>query len=115
MVKKDREEDTGSNLFSEVEGCLDTLKRHISVIKSLLMEQPKGIIKISQETSLPEHKIRYSLRMLEKQHIITPSKEGAILTPEFIASREELVNLAKKFKEQAQSIYDELNGLLISK
>lgn len=102
-------------LFSEMEESLETLKRHISVIKTLLSEQPMGIIRISQETGLPEHKIRYSLRILERDSIISPSKEGAILTPEFIANREKLVQRAKRFNDEIQEIYQDLKGALLKK
>ncbi len=103
------------SLFSEIEDSLETLKRHISVIKTLLSEQPMGIIRISQETNLPEHKIRYSLRILERDNIISPSKEGAILTPEFIANRERIVQRAKKFNDDVQEIYQELKNVLLKK
>lgn len=103
------------SLFSEIEDSLETLRRHISVIKTLLMEQPMGIIRISQETNLPEHKIRYSLRILERDSIISPSKEGAILTPEFIADRERLVQRAKRFTDDVHEIYEELKNILLKK
>lgn len=103
------------SLFAEIEDSLETLKRHISVIKTLLTEQPMGIIRISQETGLPEHKIRYSLRILERDNIISPSKEGAILTPEFIADRERLVQRAKGFNDEVQEVYQQLKGILLKK
>ncbi len=103
------------SLFSEIEDSLETLKRHISVITTLLSEQPMGIIRISQETGLPEHKIRYSLRILERDNIISPSKEGAILTPEFIADRERLVQRAKVFTDDVQEVYQQLKSILLKK
>ena len=41
---------------------------------------PIGIIRLSQITGQPQHMIRYSLRTLEKDGIIKPSSQGAILT-----------------------------------
>lgn len=101
-----------ASLFSEIEESLETLKRHISVIRTLLKEQPMGIIRISQETRLPEHKIRYSLRILERDNIITPSKEGAKLTQEFIEGKSRLIKRSKDFFEEVEKVYRELTESL---
>ena len=53
--------DHATSLFREIKNDLETVKRHLSIIQTLLREQPVGIIKISHETGIPEHKIRYSL------------------------------------------------------
>ncbi len=98
------------SIFREVENDVETLNRHIAVIKVLLREQPIGIIKLSQETGIPEHKIRYSLRILEQENIISPSREGAILTPEFIENKERIITDAKKMMDDIQKIYDDVKA-----
>lgn len=107
--------ETNGSLFEEVNSSLETLKRHVSIIKTLLMEQPLGIIKISQETGIPEHKIRYSLKILERSGIIAPSREGAILNPDFVKVREKLVNHAISMRNEMDRLVQELRDLLIKK
>ena len=41
-----------SSLFREIKTDLETVKRHLSIIQTLLREQPVGIIKISHETGM---------------------------------------------------------------
>ncbi len=104
-----------SSLFREIKTDLETVKRHLSIIQTLLREQPVGIIKISHETGIPEHKIRYSLRVLEKEGLILPSREGAILTPEFIENKEKIADEAKVLAEQMTDMYHDLKNSLVKK
>ncbi len=53
------------------------LKRHIKIFKIACEKGPIGMGKISEETGIPKHKVRYSLRILEKEDLIEPSNEGA--------------------------------------
>ncbi|WP_369907610.1 transcriptional regulator [Thermoplasma sp. Kam2015] len=94
---------------------METLRRHISVIDVLLKEQPIGIIKLSQETGIPEHKIRYSLRILEQENIISPSREGAILTPDFIEHKDQIIGDAEKAVEEANAILEQVKRMLQKK
>ena len=59
---------------------LDILKRHVHVLKILQENEPAGIIKLSELTKHPQHVIRYSLRILEKEDLIKPSRHGAETT-----------------------------------
>ncbi len=104
-----------SDLFKELRENLETTKRHISIIESLMKEQPSGIIKISQTTGIPDHKIRYSLRILERDGIIIPSKEGAIITPDFIEQKENLLVEIREIIKQMNDLEEEINRLLIGK
>ena len=56
------------------------LERHLKVLKAVMENEPIGIIKLSQKTGLPQHAVRYSLRVLEQEGLIEPSKSGAITT-----------------------------------
>ncbi|MCY0852415.1 MAG: transcriptional regulator [Thermoplasma acidophilum] len=103
------------SIFREIINDMETLKRHISVIDVLLKEQPIGIIKLSQETGIPEHKIRYSLRILEQENIISPSREGAILTPDFIEHKDQIISDAEKTVEEANAILDQVRKMLQKK
>ncbi|MCL4319793.1 MAG: transcriptional regulator [Candidatus Thermoplasmatota archaeon] len=105
----------GDNVFKELRDALETAKRHISIIESLMREQPSGIIKISQLTGLPDHKIRYSLRVLEKDGIIIPSKDGAIITPDFVEKKEELLDGIRDILKDMNSLEDEINKSLLGR
>ena len=69
-----------SSITSVAEKELYLLSRHLDVLKTVQKYGPIGIIKLSQMTGQPQHMIRYSLRTLEKDGIITPSPQGAIVT-----------------------------------
>ncbi len=56
------------------------LERHLKVLKAVMENEPIGIIKLSQKTGLPQHAVRYSLRVLEQEGLIEPSRSGAITT-----------------------------------
>ncbi len=59
---------------------LELLERHIIVLKKVMDDGPIGIMKLSLETGIPDHRVRYSLRVLEQQGLITPSIQGAVAT-----------------------------------
>ncbi|MBE6525482.1 MAG: hypothetical protein E7Z66_02810 [Thermoplasmata archaeon] len=59
---------------------MELLIRHIEMLKVIRENQPVGIIKLSELTEIPRHKIRYSLKLLEKDNVIAPSPEGAVTT-----------------------------------
>ena len=69
-----------SSITSVAEKELGLLCRHVDVLKTVKEQGPIGIIRLSQITGQPQHMIRYSLRTLEKDGIITPSPQGAIVT-----------------------------------
>ena len=59
---------------------LDLLSRHIDVLTTVRDHGPICIIRLSQVTGQPQHMIRYSLRTLEKDGVIKPSPNGAVVT-----------------------------------
>ena len=59
---------------------INLLNRHLDVLQTVKDNGPIGIIRLSQLTGQPQHMIRYSLRTLEKDGIIEPSPNGAIVT-----------------------------------
>lgn len=56
------------------------LERHLEVLKMVISKEPIGIVKMSNETGHPHHKVRYSLRVLEEEDLIEPSSQGAVTT-----------------------------------
>ncbi len=67
-------------MFSSLEEEIELIKRHVTILRLVKELQPVGIIKLSDISGLPQHKVRYSLRILEKKGIIKPSPSGAIIT-----------------------------------
>ncbi len=67
-------------LTARVQGELELLKRHVIVLNKVMESGPIGIMKLSLETGIPDHRVRYSLRVLEQQGLITPSTQGAVAT-----------------------------------
>jgi predicted transcriptional regulator len=67
-------------ITSVAEKEIDLLSRHLDVLKTVKDHGPIGIIRLSKITGHPQHMIRYSLRTLEKDGIIEPSAQGAVVT-----------------------------------
>ena len=75
-------------MIDRLEKEVDMLERHLQVLKMVIESEPIGIVKMSNETGYPHHKVRYSLRVLEEENLIEPSSQGAITTDrteEFVA------------------------------
>ena len=79
------------------------LERHLQVLKMVIESEPIGIVKMSNETGYPHHKVRYSLRVLEEENLIEPSSQGAITTErteEFVAELDDKIDeISEKLDE----------------
>lgn len=84
-------------LTGRVQHELELLKRHVIVLKKVMESGPIGIMKLSLETGIPDHLVRYSLRVLEQQGLIAPSMQGAVATESakeaFVEFRNELMQI----------------------
>ena len=67
-------------MIDRLEKEVDMLERHLQVLRMVIDNEPIGIVKMSNETGYPHHKVRYSLRVLEEENLIEPSSQGAITT-----------------------------------
>ena len=79
-------------MIDRLEKEVDMLERHLQVLRMVIENEPIGIVKMSNETGYPHHKVRYSLRVLEEEALIEPSSQGAITTEEteeFVADLDE--------------------------
>ncbi len=52
------------------------------MLKAIMDNEPIGIIRLSELLEVPQHKVRYSLRILEQEGLIRPSPGGAVTTEE---------------------------------
>ncbi len=83
-------------MIDRLEKEVDMLERHLQVLKMVIENEPIGIVKMSNETGYPHHKVRYSLRVLEEENLIEPSSQGAITTDrtkEFVSELDGKVDL----------------------
>lgn len=67
-------------MINRLEGEVTVLDRHLHVLKTVIANEPIGIVKTANELGYPHHKVRYSLRILEEANIIEPTVQGAITT-----------------------------------
>jgi len=67
-------------MLSRLEQEIELIKRHATILKFVVEKAPIGIMKLSELSGYPQHKVRYSLRVLEHQNLIKPSSEGAVAT-----------------------------------
>jgi len=82
-------------MIDRLEKEVDMLERHLQVLRMVIENEPIGIVKMSNETGYPHHKVRYSLRVLQEEELIEPSSQGAITTErteEFVEDLDEKID-----------------------
>jgi predicted transcriptional regulator len=72
----------------------------------VIESEPIGIVKMSNETGYPHHKVRYSLRVLEEENLIEPSSQGAITT-------ERTAEFVDELDDKLDDIVDKLGSMRI--
>jgi predicted transcriptional regulator len=99
-----------SILTGRIEYELELLHRHVEMLKIIMTNEPIGIIKLSNLSKIPQHKVRYSLRILEQESLIQPSPDGAITTKkckEFMPKLKNiLVGMEKTIKDLKSKVKD---------
>ncbi|WP_435077336.1 hypothetical protein [Halococcus sp. AFM35] len=93
-------------MIDRLEKEVDMLERHLQVLRMVIESEPIGIVKMSNETGYPHHKVRYSLRVLEEESLIEPSSQGAITTDH----TQEFVD---ELDDKVDSIVEKLTGMKI--
>ncbi len=90
-------------LTEKVMGELEMLERHLIILRQVVKNEPIGILKLAEETKIPSHKVRYSLRVLEQEGLIKASSPGAVTTERtgpFLADLESMIqDLAKRAED----------------
>jgi predicted transcriptional regulator len=97
-----------SALTSKIESEVKLLQRHVAMLKAIMENQPIGIIRLSELLNFPQHKVRYSLRILEQEGLIKPSPEGAVTTDKL----EEFLDYLKGVLDSMSSTVQELRKTL---
>lgn len=70
----------GTSLADRISEELELLARNVDILEQLSGRTPKGIIRLSEALHIPIHKVRYSLHLLEREGVIQPSADGAVVT-----------------------------------
>jgi predicted transcriptional regulator len=91
-------------MLSRLEEEIELLERHIRILKFVIENEPIGIIKLSEASGMPQHKIRYSLRVLEQSGMICPSRRGAVTTEKASVFLRELPERFERFVDKIQSL-----------
>ncbi len=91
-------------LFDQIERELEISERHLVVLKTVVDKGPIGILKLAEETGMPTHKVRYSLRVLEQEQLIKPSIQGAIAGPAVKKFKKEFENDMGRLQKMTASI-----------
>jgi eukaryotic-like serine/threonine-protein kinase len=100
--------DEPAQLVARIEGELELLARNVEILEKLSKSPPIGIIRLSEAMHLPIHKTRYSLHLLEREGVVQPSADGAVVTDraaEFWAvmnrSLDRMENLIRQLRARA--------------
>jgi predicted transcriptional regulator len=97
-----------SVLTSKIEAEIELLQRHVQMLKAIMDNEPIGIIRLSEMLQHPQHKVRYSLRILEQENLIEPSPDGAVTTEkiqDFLDHlKDTLDNMSRTVNELRESI-----------
>lgn len=91
----------GTILVDRILAELELLARNVDILERLSDNHPMGIIRLSEALRLPIHKVRYSLHLLERQGVIEPSAEGAVVT-----------EAAKEFWRDLDRSLDQMNVII---
>jgi len=97
-----------SALTSKIEAEVKLLQRHVAMLKAIMENQPIGIIRLSELLNFPQHKVRYSLRILEQEGLIKPSPDGAVTTDKL----EEFLDYLKGVLDSMSATVQELRKTL---
>lgn len=77
-------------MITDLTDQLAMIQRHLKVLQLVIDQEPIGIVQLSHETDYAHHEVRYSLRQLEEDDLITPSPQGALTTDQTTAFVEDL-------------------------
>ncbi|NYT02128.1 MAG: winged helix-turn-helix transcriptional regulator [Methanosarcinales archaeon] len=91
-------------MSEKVAGELEMLGRHLKILKAVVENEPIGILKLAEETKIPSHKVRYSLRVLEQEGLIAASAPGAVTTEKTAAFLNELDSMIDELVRSSSSL-----------
>ena len=99
-------------MIDKIDEDVELLSRHIKMLRAIKENEPIGIIRLSEITELPKHKIRYSLRLLEKDGVISPSPEGAKTTDSYDQYMKDVARFISALKKEISELESEIPATL---
>lgn len=87
---------------------LELLERHISILRTVRDNQPVGLIRLSEMTGIPKHRVRYSLKIMEQQGIIVATPEGAVVSDGYDAFMASMAESVERLAEKVCLLRDAL-------
>lgn len=93
-------------MFERVENELAILERHLQVLDAVADHEPVGLVTLTNRLSYPQHKVRYSLRVLEADDLVESTAAGAVTTDkitDFRATATERLTQVAHTVEQLQT------------
>jgi predicted transcriptional regulator len=98
-----------SVLTNKIESEVELLQRHVQMLKAIRDNEPIGIIRLSELLQYPQHKVRYSLRILEQEGLIQPSPEGAVTTDKLRSFMEHLKVILDDMEKTVKELKTQLD------
>ncbi|MFP4169420.1 MAG: hypothetical protein ACLFUV_00095 [Methanomassiliicoccales archaeon] len=98
-----------SVLTGKIEGEIELLQRHVQMLREIRDREPIGIIRLSEQLDIPQHKVRYSLRILEQEGLIKPSPEGAVTTQRLEPFLDELREILDEMTRTVRDLRETLD------
>ena len=89
---------------------LELLERHISILRTVRDNQPVGLIRLSEMTGIPKHRVRYSLKIMEQQGIIVATPEGATVSEDYDKFMDEMAESVESLAMKVVSLRDSLKN-----
>ena len=87
---------------------LELLERHISILRTVRDNQPVGLIRLSEMTGIPKHRVRYSLKIMEQQGIIVATPEGAVVSDRYDAFMNDMAASVERLAGRVCELRDAL-------
>lgn len=94
--------------MGSISEAIELLERHIMILKTVREIQPIGLIRLSELTGIPKHKIRYSLKLLEQEGLIVATPEGATVTDRYDDFMREIADYVTRLEGMVAGLRDKL-------
>lgn len=104
--------DVRDSITDKLDEDLELLARHLELLYTLKNNGATGIIRLSETLGVPKHKIRYSLRLLEKDGAILPTPDGAVATDIYDEYMDAMREYLAKLKGDIERLEDRLSATL---
>lgn len=95
-------------MIDKAEREVDLIGRHLEIFHEVLENEPIGIVNVGNATGYPNHKVRYSLRVLEEEGLIEPTSQGAVTTE---AAEDFLTTHPERIDTLIEQLEESLTGL----